>query len=374
MLKSKVNEETNESTVKTDTPKRKGRKRKGKSPAFETVVEGTKDDRIKQVICEELQKVWAAITDINAKICKKTTEEDSDKEFTDDNETISITISNKFQSLNGINEPSTSIQRTAEIKRLATMEPDQKKIEDELFEERRKVHDLENAMKERKKFISDLNAENETIRERNTRLEQELQLVMKQLADLKCEKSRANENQAENAEADNKKPYSKPEVILTGDSIVRNIHGWMMSRNKSVKVNSFPGATTEDMVSYLNPLINRKLDHILLHVGTNNLATDSPQEIAENIAALTKLIIDRGIECSVSEILKRNDYLSLVGEEVNRILRNILPDNVKLICNDSIGHNHLNSSGVHLNKRMTGALAYNFIQFIKQLDFKNNSV
>ena len=240
LLKSKVNEKTNERTVKTDTPKRKGRKRKGKSPVFETVVEGTKDDRIKQVIREELQKVWAAITEINAKICKKTTEEDSDKEFTDDNETISITISNKFQSLNGINEPSTSIQRTAEIKRLATMEPDEKKIENELFEERRKVHDLENAMKETEKFISDLNAENETIRERNTRLEQELQLVMKQLADLKCEKSRANENQAENAEADNKKPYSKPKVILAGDSIVRNIHGWMMSRNKSVKVNSFP--------------------------------------------------------------------------------------------------------------------------------------
>ena len=96
--------------------------------------------------------------------------------------------------------------------------------------------------------------------------------------------------------------------------------------------------------------------------------------IAENIVALTKLITDRGIECSVSEILKRNDYLSLFGEEVNRILRNILPDNVKLICNDSIGHNHLNGSGVHLNRRGTGALAYNFIQFIKQLDFKNNSV
>ena len=94
--------------------------------------------------------MWAAITDINAKICKKTTEEDSDKEFTADNETISITISNKFQSLNRINEPSTSIQRTSEIKRL---EPDQKKIEDELFEERGKVHDLENAMKGEKIYF-----------------------------------------------------------------------------------------------------------------------------------------------------------------------------------------------------------------------------
>ena len=101
-----------------------------------------------------------------------------------------------------------------------------------------------------------------------------------------------------------KKPYSKPEVILAGDSIVRNIHGWMMSRNKSVKVNSFLGATTEDIVSYLNTWTNRKPDHILLYVGTNNLATDSPQEIAENIVTLMKLITDRGIECSISEILK----------------------------------------------------------------------
>ena len=111
-----------------------------------------------QVIREKLPKMWAAIADINAKICKKTTEEDNDKEFTDDNETISITISNKFQSLNGINEPSTSIQRTAEIKRLAAMESDQKKIEDEQFEEKRKVHDLENTMKERERYILDLNA------------------------------------------------------------------------------------------------------------------------------------------------------------------------------------------------------------------------
>ena len=148
--------------------------------------------------------MWAAIIDINAKIFKKAAEEDSYKEFTDGNETINITIANKSQPLNGINGPSTIIQRTAKIKRLTTMEPDQKKIEDELFEERHKVHDLENAMKETEKFISDLNAKNKMTRERNTELELELQLVMKQLADLKCEKRRANENQAENVEADNK--------------------------------------------------------------------------------------------------------------------------------------------------------------------------
>ena len=108
----------------------------------------------------------------------------------------------------------------------------------------------------------------------------------------------------------------KPKIIAAGDSILKNLHGWMMARSKSVKIHSFPGATTEDMVSYLTPLINKRPDHILLHIGTNNLATDSPQEIAENILALTQMTTDKSIGCSVSEIIKKDDYLSLVGQEV----------------------------------------------------------
>ena len=33
---------------------------------------------------------------------------------------------------------------------------------------------------------------------------------------------------------------------------------------------------------------------------------------------------------------------------------------------------HLNGNGLHLNGRGTGALAHNFIQFIKKLDFKKS--
>ena len=59
-----------------------------------------------------------------------------------------------------------------------------------------------------------------------------------------------------------------------------------MSKNKSVKVHSLSGATTEDMESYLIPLINKKPDHILLHVGTNNLAIDTPEVIVEKLFRL----------------------------------------------------------------------------------------
>ena len=75
-----------------------------------------------------------------------------------------------------------------------------------------------------------------------------------------------------------------------------------MARSKPVKIHSFPGVSTEDMVSYLMPLINKRPDHILLHIGTNNLATSSPQETAENILAFNtndNQLRHRGIRCSV---------------------------------------------------------------------------
>ena len=82
-----------------------------------------------------------------------------------------------------------------------------------------------------------------------------------------------------------------------------------MSRNKSVKVHSFSGATTEDMESYLIPLINKKPDHILLHVGTNNLAIDTPEVIVEKLLRLVNMITSKDIQCSVSELIIRDDTL-----------------------------------------------------------------
>ena len=107
---------------------------------------------------------------------------------------------------------------------------------------------------------------------------------------------------------------TKPKIMIAGDSILKNLHGWMLSCLKSVEVNCFPGATTADMVSFIQPLIARKPDHIILHIGTNDLVVDSPQEIAHKIVALTKIVTDNGIGCTVSKILTRDDYLLLVGK------------------------------------------------------------
>ena len=128
------------------------------------------------------------------------------------------------------------------------------------------------------------------------------------------------------------------------------------------------------MESILIPLLKRKPNQILLHVRTNDLKSYSPQQVADKILDLTKFVNSYGIRCFVSEIIKRNDYLSTKGQEVNRILSTILPEQVSLISHHNISEQRLNRSGLHLNKRGTGALAYNIIHYVKTLDFKNSCI
>ena len=258
-----------------------------------------------------------------------------------------------------------SNQIIAEIKCLTSNEVEHERTKQKLPDE------LEKMQKEKNEIIAELKAGHQKLNELNAKLVQDLQEAKQRIEELKPDgKNKVSDSNEDARKAKTTKQLRKPKIIAVGDSILKNLHGWMMARSKSVKIYSFPGATTEDMVSYLMPLINKKPDHILLHIGTNNLATDSPQEIAENILGLTQMITDKGIGCSVSEIIRRDDSLSLVGQEVNCILTNMLPAQIKLVCNDSIGTHHINGSGLHLSGRDTGALAHNFIQFLKKLDFK----
>ena len=112
------------------------------------------------------------------------------------------------------------------------------------------------------------------MKEQNVKLEDEPQRIKTRLASKGNNQESHKPKEQQNLET--QKDNRKPKITIAVDWIVKNLHGWMMSRNKCVKVSCFPGATTQDMVSYLKPLINRKPDHLLIHIGANNLSTDSP--------------------------------------------------------------------------------------------------
>ena len=56
----------------------------------------------------------------------------------------------------------------------------------------------------------------------------------------------------------NNKTKRKPQVFIVEDSMTRDLKGWVMARDKAVKVYTFPSASCEDMENYLVPLTNSK--------------------------------------------------------------------------------------------------------------------
>ena len=54
---------------------------------------------------------------------------------------------------------------------------------------------------------------------------------------------------------------------------------------------SFPGATCSDMYNYLVPILEKKTDHVILHVGTNNVAHYIGTEIVDKLLELKLFIV-----------------------------------------------------------------------------------
>ena len=64
---------------------------------------------------------------------------------------------------------------------------------------------------------------------------------------------------------------------------------------------------------------------------------------------------------------KRTDGLNPLVQQVNSLIEKGLKSesNIDFINNDTISEYHLNSSGLHLNRKGDAALARNIIQYIK---------
>ena len=124
--------------------------------------------------------------------------------------------------------------------------------------------------------------------------------------------------------------------------MVKGLHGWMMSRAKKVKVQSFPGATFGDMDHYLQPIISRGPDHVILHVGTNGLPSSKPEEVVSKIVSLTNKFKEHGINVIVSSLIIRSGPLNDRVIEVNELLK-ANADKFEIV-------EHSNISGTHLNE------------------------
>ena len=129
----------------------------------------------------------------------------------------------------------------------------------------------------------------------------------------------------------------------------------------------FSGARVEHMKSYMQPTIDMKPAGLIIMCGTNNLKTDTSEQIAEGIIDLA-VNASHNIEyVAVSSIVMRTDssYLDNKRRQVNALLEtNLKQLGVPFIKHDNINESHLDRWGLHPNFSGRHILASNYINFL----------
>ena len=162
-------------------------------------------------------------------------------------------------------------------------------------------------------------------------------------------------------------------MFILGDSIVKHKNGYDISRqieNCRVYVKGFPGAKTECMKDYAQPTTRENPDHILIHVGTNDLPSRrQPDVIAEDIIQLALKLKTNSCDVSISNIVTRNDQYRKKPSAVNHKLKDLCKEkNLHYIYHrNSINTRHLNGSKLHLNVKVTKILFSNFVEAISNI-------
>ena len=106
--------------------------------------------------------------------------------------------------------------------------------------------------------------------------------------------------------------------------MIKNLKGWKMSKklkNANVYVKHFAGAKVRYMKDHIKPSLREKRDHIVLHVGTNDLVSDRPPDlIAKSIADVASSMKNEDHDVTISDIVTRADLFKEKANEVNDYL------------------------------------------------------
>ncbi|CAH3137206.1 unnamed protein product [Porites lobata] len=121
--------------------------------------------------------------------------------------------------------------------------------------------------------------------------------------------------------------------------MIKNIQGTRLGKavGHRAVVKSFSGTTTKAMKNYLKPNLELLPDQVILHVGTNDLKSKEPQQVAGSVVDLARQIENSSdATVIVSELVSRRDGFN----EAN---------GWKFIQHQNISEKELNKGGLHLN-------------------------
>ena len=157
-------------------------------------------------------------------------------------------------------------------------------------------------------------------------------------------------------------------ICIIGDRILKHVQGYEISKsleNCETYVESFSGAKIRDMQDYVKPTFQENLHQIIVHVGTNHLASNKcPEQIAESIIDVATSLKSDTCDVLVSSITVRNDQHRKKVAEVNIVLKELCKEKNLHYHEKKIIVKHLNGSKLHLNKKGISIISNTFVESI----------
>ena len=161
--------------------------------------------------------------------------------------------------------------------------------------------------------------------------------------------------------------WKKGTTLLIGDSMLARSREAKLSRSKKIKVRFLPGAKTEDLQYHLIPYLKKKLDNIIIHIGTNDNPYNSEDLIYKEFLNVKKTINKHHPDCK--NIIVLSPIIRTDKQEANKILKKytsiLKKEEKKVIFQNIIMPSHLNKDGLHLNFNGSTVLAGNLLSRIR---------
>ena len=138
--------------------------------------------------------------------------------------------------------------------------------------------------------------------------------------------------------------------------------------NYNVKIHVFVGASVKNMCWYLQPLLAKEQDYLILHVGTNNCTTNTADEILVELLKLKQHIVKTLPRCKVilSQPIIRYDT-PRATKTMNNFISNSNQLDVFKSDNSNIARDQLGRKGLHLNEHGRRRLTMNIISLMRGL-------
>ena len=174
-----------------------------------------------------------------------------------------------------------------------------------------------------------------------------------------------NKNDKKNANT-KFKMIKKKAVLVVGDSMVNGIEKSKLPKTRYIRVQPIPGGKIEDIQQNLKDLLHEDLETVIIHAGTNNATTDTPQMIVDKLITLKRNIEGSLPKCRViiSKLIVRTDNskANTTIRKTNRLFNEL---QIQTVDKSSISEKHLGKRGLHLYQEGSTVLACNLLHAIR---------